>query len=91
MPEIRNVDAGDDRQLLIDAARRVIADQHTSPRRVQRTLRVGFVKARRLRDLMQDAGIIGPPVYDNRRPVLVKREDSAAAIAVLSQELTADA
>ncbi len=91
MPEVRNVDAGDDRQLLIDAARRVIADQHTSPRRVQRTLRVGFVKARHLLDLMQDAGIVGPPGIDSKRPVLVRREESEQALAVISGELTADA
>lgn len=87
MTGIRNVDAGDDRQLLVDAARRVIADQHTSTRRAQRTLRVGFRKAHRILGLMQDAGIIGPPGIDNSRPVLVKREQSEQAIAVLSQEL----
>lgn len=87
MTHIRNVDAGSERQLLVDAARRIIADQWTNFARVQRTLRVGYAVAQRLLDLLEDAGVVGPPGVDSKRPVLVGRDQSEAALAVLSQEL----
>jgi S-DNA-T family DNA segregation ATPase FtsK/SpoIIIE len=87
MPDIRNVDAGPDRQLLVDAARRIIADQHTSVTRVQQTLHLGYARAYGLLDLLEDAGVVGPFGQGLSRPVLVRREDSTAVIAVLSQEL----
>lgn len=86
--EIRNVDAGLDRRLLLDAARAVINHQNGSAKVMQRRICVGFVKAGRLMDLLEDAGIVGSYRGQGRpRQVLVPREHVDAAVAVLEKEL----
>ncbi|MEV4672695.1 DNA translocase FtsK [Actinomadura sp. NPDC049382] len=89
MTDLRKVDVGSDRSLFLDAARMAIHWQRASADLIQRRVRVGFVKAGRLLDLLEDAGVVGAA---NGRPygqreVLVPRGERDAALAEL-RELT---
>ncbi|GAA4208996.1 hypothetical protein GCM10022252_74870 [Streptosporangium oxazolinicum] len=66
---------GDDRHLLISAARAVVEAQKGSISLIQRKARVGWARAERLLDLLERCGIVGPPQEPRFRDVLVKVED----------------
>lgn len=84
---IQHVDAGHDLELLCDAVEVVGATQYAHQDLIQRRVRVGFAKAGRLLYLMEDAGIIGPPVYrQKRREVLITQDQVPTALAVLRGE-----
>jgi hypothetical protein len=87
VPELRQVDVGYDGKLLLDAARMVIDRQHASRALIQRRVRVGFAKAGRLIDLLEEAGVIGPATADasGAREVLVPRAERDAALAQLGR------
>ena len=53
------------------AARLVIAERKASASFLQRRLRVGFSRAARLIDLMEQDGLLGPPQGSKPREVLV--------------------
>ncbi|MER5649640.1 DNA translocase FtsK [Streptosporangium sp. NPDC002524] len=74
---------GDDRGLLIEAAAAVARLSQTSAPRIQRKIRVGFAKAARLLDLLEQCGIVGPPQEKGTREVLVKIEDLPAVLEKL--------
>lgn len=85
---LRKVDAGRDRGLLLETAQRVIDSRNPAQSWVQRNVRVGFAKAARLLDLLEEAGVLGPlPAKSFKREVLVPREERDAALAKL-RELT---
>jgi S-DNA-T family DNA segregation ATPase FtsK/SpoIIIE len=72
--EERSSGGGDDGsdELFEDAARLVVSEGQASASFLQRRMRIGFSRAARLIDMMEQDGILGPPQGSKPREVLVK-------------------
>jgi DNA segregation ATPase FtsK/SpoIIIE-like protein len=78
---------GYDRGLLLEAVDLVIERQHASPMYLQRRMRVGFAKAGRLMQLMEERRVVGRS-NDNYHlfEVLVPRADKRQALDAIKSE-----
>ena len=64
-------DATDRDKLFRDAAEVCIQNQQASTSLLQRKLKIGYGRAARIMDQLQDAGVVGPPAGSTGREVLV--------------------
>jgi DNA segregation ATPase FtsK/SpoIIIE-like protein len=81
--QVRPVDAGDDQERLVDAARVAIESGYASKDLLMRRLRIGAVVAARLLGLLQQAQVIAPGRGSGARAVLVPPAQKDAALAEL--------
>lgn len=80
-------DTDADEGILLQAASLVITSQFGSTSMLQRRLHVGFTQSRRLLDLLEDRGIVGPSKGSHAREVLVEPQDLQNALAFIRGEV----
>ncbi|HVX58648.1 MAG TPA: DNA translocase FtsK 4TM domain-containing protein [Candidatus Saccharimonadales bacterium] len=83
---VASMDSGDDDEMLKDAVGVVAAAGKASTSLLQRKLRIGYGRASRLMDIMEERGIIAPSDGTNRpREVLVSSADEVFGGAVADE------
>lgn len=75
----------DDDPLIWEAAQIVVESQLGSTSGLQRRLKVGYARAGRIMDMLEEKGVVGPPDGSKPREVLLDEEGLAALRAVEAQ------
>ncbi len=73
-PNASPVDLGDKDPLFEEAARLIVQNQMGSTSLIQRRMKLGYNRAGRLMDQLEQAGIVGPNLGSKAREVVVKTE-----------------
>jgi len=79
-PVVFDGDGGDGDELLEEAKELIINAGRASTSSLQRRLGVGYGRAAKILDILEEQGVIGPPNGSKPREVLVSREDYEAMI-----------
>jgi S-DNA-T family DNA segregation ATPase FtsK/SpoIIIE len=75
-PEAGNINEFEyDDELFPEAARVVVRTSTASVSMLQRHFKIGYARAGRLIDLLEQAGVIGPHLGSKPREVLMTKED----------------
>lgn len=67
----------DDDPLIWEAARIVVDSRLGSTSGLQRRLKVGYARAGRIMDMLEEKGVVGPPDGSKPREVLLNKEELA--------------
>ncbi len=78
--EAKSVDAADRDQRFLEAARLIVQSQSGSTSLLQRKMGLGYNRAGRLMDQLEDAGIVGPSQGSKPRDVMVKSVEELLSI-----------
>ena len=81
------VATGEDLELLLAAAELVITSQFASTAMLQRKLRIGFAKATRIAELLEEHGVLGRALGPKGKEVLVDPDGLPEVLAQLQGEL----